>query len=139
LASIFIDHCHLIFGGSTNKFIDWLAHIQQKPGELPHYGWISIATNTGLGRNWIASVLTRVFAGYVAPSFDLPLMLETGFNGGLSRKVLAIVDEIQEGGNGQWACPKTKTIVNQEFRTMNPSAHRYTEYNACRWLVLVTT
>ena len=137
LASIFIDHCQLIFGGSTNKFIDWLAHIQQKPGELPHYGWISIATNTGLGRNWIASVLTRVFAGYVAPSFDLPLMLETGFNGGLSRKVLAIVDEIQEGGNGQWKhAQKLKTIVNQEFRTMNPKcAPMHTEYNACRWLV----
>lgn len=137
LVEYFLCHCKIIFGDSTEKFLDWLAHIRQKPGVLPHYGWISIATNTGVGRNWMASALVRVFAGYVAASFDLPAMLESGFNGDLSRKILAIVDEIQEGGNGQWKhAEKLKSIVNQEYRTINPKCEpQHKEYNSCRWLV----
>ena len=82
-----------------NVFLDWLAHIEQKPGELPHFGWLHIAEHTGTGRNCLASVMARVFRGYTAPNVDLSALLESQFNGELGNCVLAIVDEVQEGGS----------------------------------------
>lgn len=119
-------------------FLDWLAHIEQKPGELPHYGWLHIAENTGTGRNWTASVLARVFRGYVAPNVDLPGLLDSAFNCELGGRVLAIVDEVQEGaseGNCRHA-ERLKSMINAEMRTVNNKyGLKYTEFNACRWLV----
>lgn len=138
-ASLFFDHVQFLFGADSERFICWLAHIEQRPGELPHNGWLHVATNYGMGRNWIASVLTRLWAGYVASNVDLVGVLRTGFNGQLSRKVLAIVDELNEGGSGssKWAhSEKLKSILNEERRTINPKYGRQSvEFNSCRWLV----
>lgn len=136
---LFLDHVTFLFGAEADRFLDWLAHIEQRPGELPHTAWLHIARRFGMGRNWLGSVLTRVWAGSVAANFDLMGMLNKGFNGRLSRKVLAIVDEIREGGGGgeKWAHSQAlKRIVNEEFREMNPKYGRqFVEFNACRWLM----
>lgn len=135
---LFLDHVAFLFGEDAPRFLDWLAHIEQKPGELPHTSWLHIARKFGMGRNWLASVLTRVWAGSVAPNFDLVASLKSGFNGGLSRKVLAIVDEIREGGrDAQWEhSEKMKGLITEETRTINPKYGRQSvEFNACRWLL----
>lgn len=135
---LFLDHVEFLFGKDAGRFLDWLAHIEQRPGELPHTAWLHIAKNFGMGRNWLASVLTRVWAGSVAANLDLVGMLGSGFNGRLSRKVLAIVDEIREGGReSQWAhSEKLKSTINEETRTINPKFGRESvEYNSCRWLM----
>jgi hypothetical protein len=137
-SQIFFDHVEFLFGEQTDTFLDWLAHIQQKPHELPHFGWLHVATQTGMGRNWVASVLTRLWAGSVAPSLDLVGTLKSGFNGELSKKVLAIVDEIHEGGSGkQWEhAEKIKEMITQEKRWLNPKFGRKSlEFNSCRWLI----
>jgi hypothetical protein len=87
----------------------------------------------------LASALTRVWAGSVAANFDLVLSLRTGFNERLSRKILAIVDEIREGGRDtQWEhSEKMKSLITEETRTVNTKCGRmHEEYNACRWLIL---
>lgn len=119
-------------------FLDWLAHLEQKPGELPHYGWLHIAENTGTGRNWLASVLCRLWRGYVAPNIDLPALLDSAFNGQLAGRLLAIVDEVQEaaGENPYRHTNRLKSLVNAEYREINPKFGRqFREHNACRWLV----
>lgn len=135
---LFLDHVAFLFGDDAPRLLDWLAHIEQKPGELPHTSWLHIARKFGMGRNWLASVLTRVWAGSVAPNFDLVASLKSGFNGGLSRKVLAVVDEIREGGrDAQWEhSEKMKGLITEETRTINPKYGRQSvEFNACRWLL----
>lgn len=137
---LFIYHVNFLFPdpADAKRFLDWLAHIEQHPGELPHTGWVHIARSFGMGRNWLASVLTRVWAGNVAANMDLVGLLRTGFNGQLSRKVLAVVDEIREGGSdSQWAhAEKMKSLITEETRLINPKYGRQTvEYNACRWLM----
>ncbi|QRM19714.1 hypothetical protein GBK02_10020 [Dechloromonas sp. TW-R-39-2] len=136
--NLFIDHIRFLFGLDADRFLDWLAHIEQSPGILPHTAWLHIAKNFGMGRNWLASVLARVWAGSVAPNLDLVEMFDKGFNGRLSRKVIAIVDEIREGGRDtQWAhAEKLKSIITEESRLINPKYGRQSvEYNACRWLM----
>ncbi|MBI2744607.1 MAG: PriCT-2 domain-containing protein [Burkholderiales bacterium] len=136
----FLDQVEYLIPDRSERevFLDWLAHIEQKPGELPHYGWLHIAEKTGTGRNWLASVLARVFKGYVAPNVDLPGLLDSAYNGELSARVLAIVDEVQEGGSeGNYRhAERLKSMINAETLTVNHKyGLKYTEVNACRWLV----
>lgn len=124
--------------GEREAFLDWLAHLEQWPGVLPHYGWLHVAEHTGTGRNWLASLLARVWRGYVAPNVDLPALLDSQFNGQLAGRILAIVDEVQEaaGENPYRNANRLKSLVNAEYRDLNPKFGRqFREHNACRWLV----
>lgn len=136
-ARLFIDHIEWLWGPDAGAFLDWLAHIEQRPGVLPHYGWVHISREHGKGRNWVSSVLTRLWPGYVAASLDLIPILDGGFNGRISRKVLAIVDEINEGGNTSYRhANKLRQLVTEEQRTINPKYGRQREeYNSTRWLM----
>lgn len=136
--SLFLHHVDYLFGAASQRFLDWLAHIEQRPGELPHNGWVHISPLQGTGRNWLASVLCRVWSGYVAASFDLSASLRNGFNGALSQKLLVIVDEINEGGtDARWENAETlKSLMTCEHRRINPKyGHQRVEYNAGRWLI----
>lgn len=137
-ASLFLEHVGYLFGDDAPRFLDWLAHIEQRPGELPHHGWVHISDTHGTGRNWLAGVVARLWPGYGAINFDLSGMLRTGFNDRLSSKLIAVVDEIREGGNdAKWDNAETmKRVVTEEYRTINPKFGRIREeFNACRWLI----
>lgn len=136
-AQPFVEHIQWLWGEDAPKFLDWLAHIEQQPGIMPHYGWVHISRQHGKGRNWISSVLTRVWSGYVGASLDLAPILERKFNDGISRKILAIVDEINEGGNASYRHAQAlKQVVTEEIRHVNPKYGRKRhEYNHCRWLI----
>jgi hypothetical protein len=138
LLALFINHVKYLFGTDAPRFLDWLAHIEQYPGVLPHNGWVHVSPSQGTGRNWLASVLVRIWKGYVAASFDLSRTLSTNFNGSLSQKLLAIVDEINEGVSDKRfdGIDKLKSLVTEEERPLNPKyGHQSMEFNVCRWLL----
>lgn len=120
-------------------FERWLAHILQRPGELPQTGWIFITEKTGVGRNWLASVLCRVIRGYVASNMMLDDVLTGQFNGRMAQKLLGIVDEAKAGmeGPGRWILKeKSKTLINPETRLINiKGGMQYVEVNCMRWLI----
>jgi Family of unknown function (DUF5906) len=137
-ASLFLNHVGWLFGADADRFLDWLAHIEQHPGELPHTAWLHISMTHGKGRNWLANVLCRVWQGHVANNFNLTRMLNTGFDGRLSKKLLVIVDEIHEGGsNARWDSSETiKQMITLEHREINPKyGYPVVEWNAARWLM----
>ena len=136
-ASLFVDHARWVFGDVAEVFLDWLAHIEQKPGELPHFGWLHISKEHGTGRNWIATVLGKVWLGNVALNFKLVETLEKGFNEALSRAHLAVIDEINEGGTSQRKfASQLRQLVTEDHRLINPKfGQQRTEYNVCRWLI----
>ena len=122
-ARAFIDHVYWLFGDSADRFMMWLAHIEQEPGILPHHGWLHISPTPGTGRNWLSSVLTRVWAGQVAASVNLHRLLTGDFNGPLAHKVLAISDEIRvaQKGSGRWIHKeKLDEMITCEYRQVNP-------------------
>lgn len=136
--SIFTRHIDYLFGNDSSRFLDWLAHIEQKPGVLPHTGWVHISPMHGTGRNWLSWTLALVWKGYVATSFDLAGTLKNGYNGSLSCKLLAVVDEINEGGSSaRWENAEVlKSIVTPAFRSINPKyGYQRVEFNCCRWLI----
>lgn len=139
LAQPFIEHVEWLFSERADHFLNWLAHIEQQPGVLPQTAWLHIANRTGLGRNWISSVLVRVWPGYVASNFDLVGSLNSSFNGQLSHKLLAQVDELNEAhqAQGKWSfSERLKSIINPEYRDINNKyGVQVREKNACRFLM----
>ncbi len=136
--ALFHEHMEYLWGDACPAFLDWLAHIEQHPGELPQFGWLHISDRQGTGRNWLAGLCARLWPGYVAANFNLPTFFRTGFNDRLSHRLMAIVDEINEGANdSKWSNSETmKSLLNEEHRTINPKFGRIREeYNACRWLI----
>jgi hypothetical protein len=136
-AHVFVNHVANLWGADADVFLDWLAHIQQKPGELPHFGWLHISRLHGTGRNWVASVLARLWTGNVAASLDLAGLLDGNFNDRLSQCLLAIVDEVNEGGSQKYkTANKLRQLVTPEVREINPKyGRRRMEHNAARWLI----
>jgi hypothetical protein len=91
-----------------------------------------------MGRNLISSVLGRIFVGYAALSYNLGASLRSGFNGLLAGKLLAVVDEIDEGASGRryQMQQDLKQLITEETRAINVKFGRqYVEWNACRWLI----
>ena len=137
-AEPFESHIRWLWGTDADPFFDWLAHVAQCPGVLPSFGWLHIAKAHGMGRNWIAGVLGRVFQGVTALGVDLNGMLNSSYNGSIGSKVLAVVDEINEGVSGKvYQHSQTlKRIITEETRLINVKYGRQrVEHNACRWLI----
>lgn len=137
----FVDHLRYLIPitGECDWFLDWCAHMVQIPGELPHHHWLFVTPTQGIGRNWLADVVGLMLKGYVALSFNLVDSLKRGFNGRLSRKLVAVVDEINEGGGSgeRWRHSETlKEMLTQTIRNINPKygAERV-ERNCCRMLM----
>ena len=121
-----------------DQFLDWLAHNEQKPGELPHFHYLMIAECQGVGRNWLSGVFANMWSGNVAINFDLSRSLQNGFNQALSRKRLVVVDEINEGGKStRWAHSETlKSMVTASHREINVKfGTMHSEVNCARWLL----
>ncbi len=97
-----------------------------------------VTEQTGIGRNWLASVMTRVLRGYVAAGISLGPILDGKFNGRLSQKLLAFVDEVREGtSEKRYARAEAlKRIVTEQYRHIDPKYGLQTvEKNCCRWLM----
>lgn len=136
----FLDHVAYLVPDAVERerFLDWLAHIEQRPGELPHHGYLMVAKTEGIGRNTLADMLACVWSGHVALSLDLGAVLKDSFTDELSRKFLLVVDEINEGQqNGMWTlAQKLKSFTTAPVRNMNPKyGRRYTEVNCGRLLI----
>lgn len=136
----FLEHVNYLVPVEAERegFLRWVAHIVQRPHELPHTYYLMVAEQTGIGRGTLASMLTRVLRGAVAANVDLPQILESGFNGVLSGKLLATVDEIREGNSSdRWRkAERIKSLVTEEIRHVNPKyGVQSVEKNCCRWLL----
>jgi len=119
-------------------FRQWLAHCEQRPAQLPHFGFLMITPTHGIGRNWLASVLTRVWRGEVAAAVNLQKLIDSDFNGSIAGRRLAVVDEcFIESGKSRHAVESAfREIITAETRTVNPKFDRqYAEWNVLRWLL----
>lgn len=123
--------------GERIRFMQWLAHMFQRPGELPHTCYLMFTPKTGTGRGTLASILTRAMRGYVAANVSADTLFGN-FNGRLSMKLLATVDEIREGNGAQRHAKGEllKSKITEDYREINPKyGAQSVEKNCCRWLM----
>lgn len=138
-AKPFLQHVEYLVPveSERTRFLQWVAHIFQKPGILPHTCYLMIATQTGIGRGTLASILTRALRGYVAANMNVDALFG-GFNGRISQKILATVDEVREGNstNRYAKSEALKSKITEETRSLNPKyGAQSVEKNCCRWLM----
>lgn len=121
------------------RFLDWLAHIEQQPGKLPHTAYLMVTPMTGIGRNWLGSLLARVWPGSTRLGFDLYGAMHSGFNGPLSHRLLVVVDELKAAdatGYGVNVAQQLKSMLTTEHRTINAKYGRqHIEFNCARFLM----
>lgn len=139
LSAPFREHLEYLCPVTAERdhFTMWLAHIFQRPGELPHHFFCHITPTHGIGRNWLASMLVRMLRRYVAPDLDMNAVLEGRYNDQMSKKLLLIFNEVYEPGGAarHRRGTKLRELVNPEYRHINPKCERqHVEYNFARWL-----
>lgn len=141
-SDISLFHHHVAFllpnADDRERFLDWLAHCEQMPHELPHHGWLMFTEAFGVGRNWLATLLNRVWRGEVAPSLDLVALITGSFNNTISCTRLAVVDEVHIGSNQSLfqLSARLRQMMTEETRIINPKYGKMTmEYNTTRWLI----
>jgi hypothetical protein len=139
-AAPFVEHLiYLVpIEAERRRFIQWIAHMIRHPETLPHTAYLFVTDQTGIGRNALASVLVRVLCGYVAAGVDIAAILDGKFNGRLSQKLLAIVDEVREGlGERRYQRgERLKSLITEEHRQIDVKyGLQSVEKNCCRWLM----
>lgn len=141
IVSTFLKHVEYLVpeAAQREQFLMWLAHAEQRPEELPTAHWLMITRTQGVGRNWLSALFDKVWPYQVALSVDLPHIFQSGFNGALSRKVMACVDEIDVGG-GQASRNKfntsLKALLTSQMHIINVKyGAQIAESNCLRWLM----
>ena len=139
---MFLEHVEYLIPepAQREQFLLWLAHAEQRPGELPTAHWLMITRTQGIGRNWLSALLALVWPYQVALNVDLPHLFQSGFNASLSRRLFACVDEIDVGG-GKASKDKfatsLKALLTAQQHEINPKyGARTLEANCVRWLLL---
>ena len=102
--------------------VRWLAHIVQRPEELPGWHVLMIAENTfGTGRNWIAHAMACMLHEHSVEDLPLKRLLEGKHNSEIEQAVLGVVDEVHEGGRDQWEREQElRSFLTAKTRTINP-------------------
>lgn len=120
------------------RFEQWIAHMIQRPEELPHTAYLMWTETQGVGRNLLATMICRVLMGYVLPNVELAKLLDASFNSQLSRKLLVIVDEIKEGGDSRERYKREnqiRQVITADTRQINEkNVKERTEHARVRWL-----
>jgi hypothetical protein len=136
----FVDHTRFLIPDEADYelFMDWLAHCEQLPQELPHYGWLMWTRSKGVGRNWLSGALARVWPGEAAMNLDLASLLNGNFNDELANRRFANVDEIHLGGikSLHSSTQKLKQMMTSDTLHINiKSGKKFECDNRIRWLL----
>lgn len=136
----FLDHVAYLIPEPRQyeKFLDWLAHCEQRPYELPHYGWLFFAKNFGIGRSVLTEILAKVWRGEVATSIDITKIVGS-FNDEISCRRMAVVDEVHIENHRELyqISARLRQLMTEQFRYINPKyGRKIVEYNVMRWIIL---
>lgn len=140
LAGKFLEHVKYLvpIEDERLRFLQWLAHCEQRPAELPHAAYLMVAEQHGIGRNWMAAVLARVWKGETAPAVNLQKLIDSDFNGQIAGKRLAVVDEcyIESVRSRHHVESAFRELITADLHTVNPKYGRqYVAWNVVRWLL----
>ncbi|HFO2833765.1 TPA: primase-helicase family protein [Escherichia coli] len=79
-----------------NDFVHFLAHMVQKPWDLPDIYFVHVSKKHGTGRGWLVWLIRKIIGRYARVT-TLGRLLKDGFNAQLSGALMAMVEECAEG------------------------------------------
>lgn len=123
-AAVFAAHMHYLVPDKqeADSCLLWLAHLVQRPEQLPGWHVLMIAENVfGVGRNWVSHAMARMLPRTTVEDLPLKRLLDGKHNQEIQTATLGVVDEIREGGHAQWAQAEAlKSFLTAKSRTINP-------------------
>lgn len=135
----YLAHVEYLFPGELERhlYLQWFAHMMRHPGVLPHFGFFHFTPITGTGRGTLCEIMAEVLKGYVVLSCQPEILLGEGFNGPISGKLLATVDEIHVGHGAKFSrIDAIKNMITAPYRVVNEKyGPMSVQKNCLRWFV----
>ena len=95
----------------SNHFLDWIAHMIQKPHIKQPHCYVLYSLKHGVGKNTIINGLGKIFNGYFF-KMDGDRMLDK-FNSDKLGKLLCYIDEVKTFKNGDTIHNNIKNMISQ--------------------------
>jgi len=139
LAFVIDEHIRYLIPepSEAELFWRWLAWIHRHPDQPVQWGVLMTTPTFGTGRNTLFNMLDRVWPGEVARNVKLGKVIGGGFNGRLSGRRLACVDELAvDGASPYLLAAQVREAITEEIRGINIKyGAEYDEFNSCHWLM----
>ncbi|EPB8850007.1 primase-helicase family protein [Escherichia coli] len=117
---------------------DFIAHMLQKPQELPEFGIIHYTNGTqGVGRSTMFKVIAKLLGKHAGQGNSLDQMKAEGWGDDWAGKVALFQDEAIASNKERYQTMDwLKQRINEEVRNLNmKGGKKVSEWNACRWFI----
>lgn len=117
---------------------DFIAHMIQKPQELPEFGLIHYTNGTqGVGRSTMFKVIAKLLGKHAGQGKNLNTMMKQGWGDDWAGKVALFQDEAIASNKERYQTMDwLKQRINEEVRDLNmKGGKKVSEWNACRWFI----
>jgi hypothetical protein len=122
LAKPFFDHLDWLLSADPQgkeDFLDWLAHMFQKPQVRPHVHFLLFSHIKGNGKSTVLEILHAIWRQHAA-SVDLNKLIKSDFNSVLEDKMLMTVHEVKaESGERFSVINRLKSLLTDSDITIN--------------------
>lgn len=117
---------------------NFIAHMLQKPQELPEFGIIHYTNGTqGVGRSTMFKVIAKLLGKHAGQGKNLNTMMKQGWGDDWAGKVALFQDEAIASNKERYQTMDwLKQRINEEVRDLNmKGGKKLSEWNACRWFI----
>jgi Family of unknown function (DUF5906) len=119
---------------AADHLLDWIAHLVQQPGERVNHAVLIVSKAQGVGKSMLGDVV-GLLAGESNRASTTAGILNSGFDGLTTGKLVVQVDEVREGGNWKLA-ESLKSKITEERLPVNIKYGPQTIVrNFTRWLM----
>lgn len=125
-------------GEKTEIVHDFIAHMLQKPRELPEWGYIHYTNGTqGVGRSTMFKIIAKLLGKHAGQGKNLNTMMKQGWGDDWAGKVALFQDEAIASNKERYQTMDwLKQRINEEVRDLNmKGGKKVSEWNACRWFI----
>ena len=139
----FHNHIAALFKDRADDFLDWCAHMVQKPHELPHIHWLHVSDKGGTGRGRLCNLLKDIVEYGHAVTCDM--LFSSAFNDFRGQMVFGFIEEMVASGGSKG---RTQSDVYNSIKDLttpdkvwinNKGVRRYEVKNFARWFFCSNT
>lgn len=120
LLPIVIDHFDFLFPDETERtwFLDWMAHIIQRPEQRCLVHPLLIATEQGVGRGWVTKLITGMVGHWNMAQSQFSDLLGN-HNGFVADVLVCSIGEVREGEGRYQVSDKVRDLLTEEYLLIN--------------------
>jgi len=118
----FLDHVDYLFPNPAERqwFLQWLAHVAQRPSERPQVSPLHIARQHGAGRGLLTKTIARLFGQWNCKKTSASALIDGDYNEYLYESLFVFLDEAKGDGNRRFeVSDKTRDTLAEDVLPIN--------------------